>query len=86
MPHPQLWEAFGSERLIYGSNWPVCDRCGDPTKVYSEQLAVLREFFAEKGSEATENYFWRNALEAYRWRATETPAGPFYRHDAQREA
>ena len=55
----------------------MCDRCGDPTKVYSEQLAVLREFFAEKGSEATENYFWRNALEAYRWRATETTAGPF---------
>ena len=28
-----LWAVFGSERLIYGSNWPVCDRCGDIARV-----------------------------------------------------
>ena len=37
-----LWNAFGPRRLIYGSNWPVCDRVGDPEQVYSEQLAILR--------------------------------------------
>jgi predicted TIM-barrel fold metal-dependent hydrolase len=49
-PHLEaLWKAFGSDRLIYGSNWPVCDRCGDPEMVYGEQLAVLRQFFGVKG-------------------------------------
>jgi L-fuconolactonase len=49
-PHFEaLWKAFGSDRLIYGSNWPVCDRCGDPETVYGEQLAVLRQFFGVKG-------------------------------------
>lgn len=37
-----LWSAFGSQRLIYGSNWPVCNRVGDPERVYGEQLAILR--------------------------------------------
>ena len=36
-----LWDAFGPERLIYGSNWPVCDRVGDPERVYGEQLSIL---------------------------------------------
>ena len=42
-PHLEvLWDAFGCDRLIYGSNWPVCDRVGEPARVYGEQLAVLR--------------------------------------------
>jgi predicted TIM-barrel fold metal-dependent hydrolase len=23
-----LWDAFGDDRVIYGSNWPVCERAG----------------------------------------------------------
>lgn len=41
-----LWNAFGPQRLIYGSNWPVCDRVGDPQQVYGEQLAILRCVFS----------------------------------------
>jgi L-fuconolactonase len=84
LPHLEaLWEAFGSERLIYGSNWPVCDRCGDPAKVYGEQLSVLREFFGAKGVESLENYFWRNALRAYRYSATGNHRGSWYKYDKQ---
>lgn len=84
LPHLEaLWSAFGSERLIYGSNWPVCDRCGDPAKVYGEQLLVLRQFFSAKGVEAVENYFWRNALRAYRYSATDSHRGSWRMYDTQ---
>ncbi len=59
-----LWGAFGSTRLIYGSNWPVSDRAG---RNYADYLAMVQAYFAEKGEEATQNYFWRNAKEVYKW-------------------
>ena len=60
-----LWGVFGPGRLVYGSNWPVCDRAGDPQSVYGDQLNMLRAFFAEKGRDAAERFFWRNAVAAY---------------------
>lgn len=59
-----LWQAFGEDRLIYGSNWPVCERASD----YATAFGVVRDFFAEKGEVALEKYWWRNALAAYRYR------------------
>ncbi len=56
-----LWECFGEDRLIYGSNWPVSDR-GAP---YATVFALVREYFAGKGQAAMEKYFWKNALAAY---------------------
>lgn len=56
-----LWNAFGQERLIYGSNWPVTKRSGD----YASYVAVVNSFFSKKGKEASERYFWQNAAEAY---------------------
>ncbi|MFN0168192.1 MAG: amidohydrolase family protein [Bryobacteraceae bacterium] len=59
----ELWDNFGSRRLIYGSNWPVSDRLA----AYSRALTVVREYFAAKGAAATANYFRKNSLDAYRW-------------------
>lgn len=59
-----LWERFGSDRLIYGSNWPVSDRGAD----YDVVFAIVRDYFAGKGTDATEKYFWKNSQAAYRWR------------------
>lgn len=59
-----LWDSFGAERLIYGSNWPVSDRAG---RSYGDYLAVVGAYFAEKGEAATANYFWRNAQTVYQW-------------------
>jgi predicted TIM-barrel fold metal-dependent hydrolase len=42
-----LWDAFGPQRLIYGSNWPVCDRVGDKELVYGQQLSILRYTFEQ---------------------------------------
>jgi predicted TIM-barrel fold metal-dependent hydrolase len=59
----ELWEVFGVNRLVYGSNWPVSERMGR----YDVVLKVVREYFAAKGPEACEKYFWKNSLTAYRW-------------------
>jgi predicted TIM-barrel fold metal-dependent hydrolase len=57
------WECFGEDRLVYGSNWPVCEKGG----TYADQLKVVTEYFAARGGEASEKYFWKNARNAYRW-------------------
>jgi len=59
-----LWELFGVDRLIYGSDWPVSARVAP----YAEVIAIVRRYFESKGREACEKYFWRNSRTAYRWR------------------
>ncbi len=58
-----LWESFGSDRLIYGSNWPVSDK-GAP---YDVVFRIVKDYFTAKGTEACDKYFWKNSLSAYRW-------------------
>jgi predicted TIM-barrel fold metal-dependent hydrolase len=57
-----LWDAFGSKRLVYGSNWPCTKKSGD----YASFVKLVNAYFADKGQAAAENYFWKNAAEAYR--------------------
>lgn len=59
----QLWELFGEDRLIYGSDWPNSDRW----KPYPTVLRVVREYFTAKGPAAAEKYFWKNSAAVYRW-------------------
>lgn len=58
-----LWERFGADRLIYGSNWPVSDRGTD----YAGVFKIVSGYFSAKGGEACEKYFWKNSLAAYQW-------------------
>lgn len=58
-----LWECFGPDRLIYGSNWPVSDR-GAP---YDVVFGIVADYFSSKGPEACEKYFWKNSRAAYQW-------------------
>ena len=57
------WECFGEDRLVYGSDWPVAERGG----TYADQFHIVSEYFAAKGRDACEKYFWKNSREAYRW-------------------
>ena len=57
-----LWKNFGKERLIYGSNWPVTKR----TDSYESYLQLVDRFISEKGQDAREHYYWKNAAAAYR--------------------
>jgi predicted TIM-barrel fold metal-dependent hydrolase len=57
-----LWDLFGEDRLIYGSDWPVSDRSG---REYADIQRLVMTYFIARGEEATEKYFWRNAKAAY---------------------
>jgi len=59
----EMWETFGEDRVLYGSDWPN----SDPVGTYPQVLAVVREYFTGKGRQAAEKYFWRNSVAAYKW-------------------
>jgi L-fuconolactonase len=40
-----VFDAFGEDRIVYGSNWPVTDRGGS----YAEQLSIIRGYFNSLG-------------------------------------
>jgi L-fuconolactonase len=57
-----LWQTFGEDRLMYGSNWPVSDHAARYATVYE----IPRKYFEERGARATEKFFQRNAAAAYK--------------------
>jgi predicted TIM-barrel fold metal-dependent hydrolase len=59
----QMWEIFGEDKLVYGSDWPNSDKWAEYPKV----LGVAREYLAGKGQAASEKVFWKNSVSAYRW-------------------
>lgn len=58
-----LWESFGPDRLVYGSNWPVSDRGAN----YEVVFGLVRDYFSSRGSEVCEKFFWRNSRDVYQW-------------------
>ncbi len=59
----ELWDIFGPDRLIYGSDWPNSDHWGP----YPTVLNLVREYFFSKGVAVAEKFFWKNSVAAYRW-------------------
>jgi len=59
-----LWAAFGEDRLMYGSNWPVTLLRTD----YGTHLRWVLGYVRPKGQAALDKVFWRNAVKAYRLR------------------
>jgi len=57
-----LWETFGADRLIYGSNWPVCLNAAS----YATVHGIVRTYFEKRGQGAAEKFFLRNAVAAYK--------------------
>jgi predicted TIM-barrel fold metal-dependent hydrolase len=59
----ELWDTFGEDRLLYGSDWPNSDQWG----TYEQGLRIVTEYFKGKGAAAIEKFFWKNSMAAYRW-------------------
>jgi predicted TIM-barrel fold metal-dependent hydrolase len=59
-----IYEIFGPDRLLYGSDWPNSDNYGS----YGEGFAIVKAFFEKKGRDVAAKYFWRNSKAAYRWK------------------
>ncbi len=69
----EMWETFGEDRVLYGSDWPNSESLGPYPKV----LGIVRRYVGEKSRAMQEKYFWRNSVKAYRWkrRASDQPLG-----------
>jgi len=64
----ELWDIFGQDRLVYGSDWPNSDHWGP----YLQVLNVVRDYFTSKGAAVAEKFFWKNSSAVYRWVKRET--------------
>jgi L-fuconolactonase len=60
----EIWEIFGEDRLLYGSDWPNSDHLAP----YARTLDIIRQYVARKGPRALEKFFWKNSIAVYRWR------------------
>ena len=58
-----VWNCFGENRVIYGSNWPVSELFAELAVVHG----IVKNYFAEKGTRASQKYFAENARRAYRY-------------------
>jgi L-fuconolactonase len=58
-----LWNLFGSDRAIYGSNWPVSDLVAP----YASMYGIVANYFAGKTESDAQKFFWKNSLAAYSW-------------------
>jgi predicted TIM-barrel fold metal-dependent hydrolase len=58
-----VWERFGSERVIYGSNWPVSALFAPFGTVHQ----IVAAYVAARGGRAARQYFSENGRRAYKW-------------------
>jgi L-fuconolactonase len=56
-----IWEAFGEERLLFGSNWPVSARFAD----YATVLQIARSYVEARGKRAADRVLRLNAQRVY---------------------
>ena len=57
------WSSFGADKLIYGSNWPVCAQFAPYTQVQD----IALKYIQDKTSAAVPKVFHQNASDVYRW-------------------
>jgi len=58
-----LWNLFGPDRGIFGSDWPNSDQIAP----YDQTFAIVSEYISTKSPAGSEAYFWKNSKAAYRW-------------------
>jgi L-fuconolactonase len=54
-------EAFGMQRLVYGSDWPVCLVAGS----YKRMLGIVKEYYSAFSEEEQAAFFGGNAVSFY---------------------
>jgi len=67
-----IWEVFGENRILFGSDWPNSDHVAS----YEQTLSIVRAYIAQKSPAVSEKFYWRNSIAAYRWhrRRSDQPA------------
>jgi predicted TIM-barrel fold metal-dependent hydrolase len=60
----QIWEVFGEDHILYGSDWPNSDHLA----TYAQTLALVQAYVGRKGPAVCRKFFWSNSISAYKWR------------------
>jgi L-fuconolactonase len=63
----RIWDTFGEDQMLYGSDWPNSDHLAS----YAETFSIAKEYVTAKGPAATEKFFWKNSIRAYKWHPRE---------------
>ena len=58
----EVWEAFGPDRVMYGSNWPVSDHLAS----YETVLSVMQRYVSTKTGIDADKFFRINSRTCYR--------------------
>jgi L-fuconolactonase len=58
-----LWELFGEDRLIFGSDWPNSDQFAPINDVF----ALARGYLATHSASASAKFFFGNSTKVYNW-------------------
>lgn len=56
-----VWNAFGGQRVMFGSDWPVSGRHATYARIHD----LVRQFVAGRGAETSRAFFTDNARHAY---------------------
>jgi predicted TIM-barrel fold metal-dependent hydrolase len=59
----EVWHAFGPDRVMYGSNWPVSNRLSP----YETVLKVVQQYVHSKAAGDADKFFRRNSKACYQW-------------------
>ena len=54
-------DAFGTDRIMLGIDWPVCRLGGE----YEEVMAVPLDFFSQLEASEKEHIYSKNAIDCY---------------------
>jgi predicted TIM-barrel fold metal-dependent hydrolase len=60
----RIWDIFGEDRIVFGSDWP--NSTGNWV-TYPQTLTIMREYLKSRSRAASEKYFWKNSIAAYKW-------------------
>jgi len=58
-----VWNAFGNDRVIYGSDWPASESAAD----YATQQRIVMEYAQERGADTVKKFCSLNAKRIYKW-------------------
>ncbi|MFM8252065.1 MAG: amidohydrolase family protein [Planctomycetota bacterium] len=59
-----VWQAFGDQRVIFGSNWPVSETAAD----YATLQSLALGYATQQGEPALRRFCSTNSQQAYRWK------------------
>jgi L-fuconolactonase len=59
----QLWDIFGEDRILFGSDWPN----SDTTSTYDETFNIAKHYIETRSPDAQRKYFYKNSIAVYRW-------------------